>query len=109
MPLDRFSHRIRSAEGKYAATMDSVDEGAKGIKLDEATLEDGKVRLIYKAAKATFEGNLNEAGTAIVGEWKQGPNKLPLTLKRVAQATVVKRPQLPKDVPVVCDIRRLRT
>ena len=41
-----------NAEGKYAATMDSVDEGAKGIKLDEATLVDGRVRLIYKAAKA---------------------------------------------------------
>lgn len=86
----------KKAEGGFTGSMDSVDQGAKGIKLDEVTLEDGKVRFVHKTLMSAFEGKLNDAGTEVVGEWKQGGLKLPLTLKRVAQVTVVRRPQEPK-------------
>jgi pimeloyl-ACP methyl ester carboxylesterase len=39
---------------------------------------------------------MNKDGTAIEGEWKQGPATLPLTLKRVEKAEEVRRPQHPK-------------
>jgi pimeloyl-ACP methyl ester carboxylesterase len=82
--------------GKMAGTLDSPDQGAKDIPVDTVELTDGKVKVVVKAVNATFEGKANKDLTEIVGEWKQGPGKLPLTLKRVAKAVVVNRPQHPK-------------
>lgn len=87
---------IKTADGGFTGAMDSVDQGAKGIKLDEVMLDTGQVRFTHKAGKSVYEGKLNDTGTEIAGEWKQAGLKLPLTLKRVAQVTELKRPQEPK-------------
>jgi uncharacterized protein len=86
----------KNAQGGFAGTFDSIDQGAKNIKLDEVTLDERKVHFAHKTGKSVYEGNLNEAGTEIVGEFRQAGLKLPLTLKRVAQVTELKRPQEPK-------------
>src|SRR5262245_39496810 len=83
-------------DGAFAATLDSIDQGAKDIKLDEATLDGDKVVIKYKLGGLTFEGKLNETATAIDGEFRQGPLQLPLNLKRVDKLTELKRPQEPK-------------
>lgn len=87
---------LAKPDGGYSATMDSVDQGAKDIKLDEASLENGKVVIKHKLAGMTYEGKLNDAGAEIEGEFQQSTLKLPLTLKRVDKLTELKRPQEPK-------------
>ncbi len=43
-----------------------------------------------------YEGKLDEKGESAIGKWKQGGASLPLTLKKVAEASRVRRPQTPK-------------
>ena len=83
-------------DGKLAATFDSPDQGARGIAFDSIAFEGGKLKLEFKLGKATFEGKANKEVSAIEGEWKQGGQTFPLTLKRVAKATELARPQHPK-------------
>ncbi|MBI3863618.1 MAG: alpha/beta fold hydrolase [Planctomycetia bacterium] len=89
-------HIGKTADGKDAATFDSLDQGQKGLPVDSVTKKDGKIRLEAKALKVVYEGTLNEAGTEITGEWQQGGAKLPLNLKLVDSAPQARRPQLPK-------------
>jgi pimeloyl-ACP methyl ester carboxylesterase len=89
-------HLGKTADGKLAATFDSLDQGQKGIGFDSASRDSGKLRLTAKALNVVYEGTINETENEIVGEWKQGPAKLALNLKRVDSVPQANRPQLPK-------------
>lgn len=84
------------ASGGFTATMDSPDQGAKDIPVDEVILENGNLRLELKSIFGVFEGKIKGDGLTIEGEWKQGGQSLPLTLKRVDEAVEVRRPQEPQ-------------
>jgi len=88
--------RIAQKDGKRTGTLDSLDQGAKGIPIDEVEFKDDKLLLKLPKLKATYEAKLKADGSAFDGTWKQGPVELPLTLKRVEKATEVNRPQHPK-------------
>lgn len=85
----------KSANG-YAAKLDSLDQGATDLPIDSIVLDGNK--LTFSAAKFgfTYDGTLNQSGDEISGAFKQGPNEIPLILKRVAEAPKVNRPQDPK-------------
>jgi pimeloyl-ACP methyl ester carboxylesterase len=89
-------HFFKQKDASYAGTMDSPDQGAKGVVLDSVSVKDDKVRVELSSAKMTFEGMLSKDGREITGDLKQRGLTLPLALKRVAKATEAKRPQLPK-------------
>jgi pimeloyl-ACP methyl ester carboxylesterase len=89
-------HVSRKPDGAYTATMDSPDQGAKGIPLDEASLKDRTVRFEFKKGMARFEGTLKEGGSEINGDWKQGGATFPLVLKHEDKEPVISRPQEPK-------------
>lgn len=92
----RIVFNIKKAEGAYIATMDSPDQNAKGIKVAEVSITDNNVHLDIAVAGGLFDGKLIN-DTTIVGEWKQGQGKLPLTLiKSVNVLEGPKRPQTPK-------------
>lgn len=78
------------------ATMDSPDQGAKDIPVDEVTFENDNLRLEVKSILGVFEGKFEEDGLTIEGEWKQAGQSLPLVLKRVDKAPEFRRPQEPK-------------
>ena len=78
----------QAAEGKLTATLDSLDQGAKGIAIDEITFEDNTLRLAAKGIGGIFEGKRNAAGNEIAGTWKQGGGSLPLVLKPVDKPPV---------------------
>jgi fermentation-respiration switch protein FrsA (DUF1100 family) len=86
----------RKADGTHTGTMDSIDQGARGIPIDGIQVKDGKVRLELKKIKAVFEGTLKDGGAAIVGQWKQLGPPLPLTIHRTDKAPALVRPQEPK-------------
>ncbi|HEV3443195.1 MAG TPA: alpha/beta fold hydrolase [Gemmataceae bacterium] len=89
-------HVSRKPDGAYTATMDSPDQGAKGIPLDEASLKDKTVRFEFKKGMASFEGTLKEGGAEINGDWKQGGASFSLVLKHADKEPVISRPQEPK-------------
>ncbi|TAH59545.1 MAG: alpha/beta hydrolase, partial [Methanosarcina mazei] len=60
-----------SPDGSVNATMDSLDQGVKGIPVETVTYKDSKLRLDVKSIRGSFEGTLKEDGKTIEGEWKQ--------------------------------------
>jgi len=84
-----------SPDGSVNATMDSVDQGAKGIPVEVVSYKDGNLRLEAKSIRGTFDGTLKEDGNTIEGEWKQSGLALPLVLSRVNETPDTRREQDP--------------
>jgi hypothetical protein len=76
--------------------MDSPDQGAKGIRVDSATLAGNDVKIEVKRIRGTFEGKLSDGGRDIKGQWKQLGPALPLDLKRLDKEPDFSRSQDPK-------------
>jgi len=83
-----------SPDGSLQATMDSPDQGAFGLPLNDVTFTGGVLKFALARAKGTFEGTVNDAGTEIKGTWTQMV-PLPLVLKRVEKLSRPNRPQEP--------------
>jgi hypothetical protein len=76
--------------------MDSPDQGATGIPVDEVTWVNGHLHLGMKALAGTFEGDLKADEASIDGKWTQGGVSFPLILARTDAAPELNRPQEPK-------------
>lgn len=87
---------FENPDGTLTATMDSPDQGATGIPVEEVIFIDNTLRLEVKSAGGVFEGKVSEDFLVIEGEWKQSGQTLSLTLKRVDKAVEILRPQVPK-------------
>lgn len=70
-------------DGSVNATMDSLDQGARGIPVEKITYKDSNLSLEVKSVRGVFEGTLNESGKTIEGEWKQSGSTLPLVLTHI--------------------------
>src|SRR5687767_15652970 len=88
----------RDTDGKLAATLDSIDQGAKDIPCESAAFDpaDGSVKVGVPAVAGGFEGKLAADGSTIDGTWTQGGVSLPLVLKKLDALPAVARPQEPK-------------
>jgi fermentation-respiration switch protein FrsA (DUF1100 family) len=86
----------KDIESKLTATMDSPDQGAKDIPVEEVTFKDGVLHLEVKSAGGFFEGKVQEDFLSIEGELNQAGQSLPLVLERVEEIARVNRPQVPK-------------
>ena len=86
-----------AADGGFAATVDSPDQGVSGIPFSEATFADGHLRLFSSDMAATFEGDLSPDGTILEGNWIQGGMELTLSLERTeGPVAPPPRPQEPE-------------
>jgi pimeloyl-ACP methyl ester carboxylesterase len=94
--LNLVFHLFKQKDGTYAGTLDSPDQGVKGLVFDEVNIKDAAVRLELKSLKIVFEGKRSKDGQEIAGTFKQLGQALPLMLQRVANVKEVHRPQLPK-------------
>jgi fermentation-respiration switch protein FrsA (DUF1100 family) len=88
-------HALKGKDGAIRAYMDSPDQGAYSLKVNRAEISKEVVRFTLTFI-GEFEGKLDATGESAVGKWKQGGTSLPLTLKKVAEASEVRRPQTPK-------------
>jgi hypothetical protein len=77
------------------ATMDSPDQGAKGIPVDEVRLSGDSVVLKANSIPGSYAGKL-VSDSAIEGTWTQGGGALPLTMTRLDKPIEINRPQEPK-------------
>ena len=96
MKLRVVFHIVNTADG-LTATMDSPDQGMKGL-LTSSVTRNG-VSLKIEAAKigGAFEGTIAADLSSIDGTWSQGGGKLPLVLKKLKDESELelKRPQNP--------------
>jgi len=86
----------KGPDGTLTATLDSPDQGATNIPVEEVIFKDNTLRLEVKSAGGVFEGKISEDFLVIEGEWKQSGQTFPLTVKRVDKAVEIIRPQEPK-------------
>jgi len=83
-------------DGTYGGILDSLDQGAKDIPMDEVTLKDKAVSFTIKPLTITYEGTLSEDGRSIKGDFKQLGSVLPLTFQRTEKRVENSRPQHPR-------------
>ena len=91
-------HITRGADGNLKATLDSIDQGAKGIPVNTIALKDSKLSLSLDAIHATYEGKVNADASGIDGTWSQGQ---PLELNFTRGEIAVKprpKPAKPSDI-----------
>ncbi|MDI9394107.1 MAG: alpha/beta fold hydrolase [Euryarchaeota archaeon] len=95
MELRLLFNILTSSDGSVNATMDSLDQGVKGIPVEVVTYRDGNLHLGVKSIRGSFDGTLKEDGKTIEGEWKQSGSTLPLVLSRINEAPDTRREQDP--------------
>ena len=93
----RLVFNISVTNGALSGTMDSPDQGAKGIPVSKVTTNGNAVTLEVAVANASFSGTLAADGKIMDGAWSQSGQKFPLLLERQAGAFVLERPQEPKE------------
>jgi hypothetical protein len=76
--------------------LDSPDQGAIDIPIEEVIFKDNTLLLEVKSVGAVFEGKVSEDFLVIEGDLKQSGQTLSLTVNRVDKAVEILRPQVPK-------------
>ncbi|HZF63770.1 MAG TPA: alpha/beta hydrolase, partial [Chitinophagaceae bacterium] len=90
----RVVFNVSKTDNGYSSTMDSPDQGAKGIPVTNTSFENSKVRFEVANARIEYIGELKE--NKIVGTFKQGGQEIPMTLsKNAVVKEAQKRPQEP--------------
>src|ERR1019366_6436664 len=93
----RIQFHITSGSSGLTATMDSLDQGAKGIPVASVTLDGSTLHLEVASAAGKYEGKLDDSGATISGTWSQGSVSYPLVLHHTAEdAPPLPRPQTPQ-------------
>ena len=85
----------KNEDDSLKAAMDSPDQGAENIPVNEVTFENGKLHIGSKVVRGTFDGTLQPDGS-IEGTWKQSGLSLPLVLKRTEEVPKLHRSQEPE-------------
>ena len=87
-------HIAAEPGGQFKGTLDSLDQGARGIPLSAIALNDRRLTFTVPAVAGSFTGTLSDDGNTIEGSWSQGAS-LPLVLTRGMPAAPPRRPQTP--------------
>jgi hypothetical protein len=82
----RIVFHVTAAGTQYSATMDSPDQGARGIPVSAVRIDGRNVAFEVAAIGGKYSGTLNETG-ALEGTWKQSGQSLPLNLERQSAQT----------------------
>jgi len=75
-------HISQAADGTLTATLDSPDQGAKGIPVSKITFKDPDLSFESASIGGSYQGTINKEQTEIAGTWSQGGASLPLKFKR---------------------------
>jgi len=93
----RVMFHITNTEDGLIATMDSLDQGAKGIPATTVKRDGASLKIELKQIGGAFDGKIAKNLATIDGNWAQMGNGFRLTLKRVKSAAELerRRPQNP--------------
>jgi pimeloyl-ACP methyl ester carboxylesterase len=86
---------IKKTDTGYTASMDSPDQGARGIPVSKIAFEKGVLQLSIPAIMMEYKGTLNEGGDKFSGTFTQRGQSIPLDLERDKTLTKTKL-QTPK-------------
>ncbi|MEJ2701416.1 MAG: LamG domain-containing protein, partial [Sedimentisphaerales bacterium] len=92
----------KKSDGTLDATIvtGTADEGPQSIPLSEVTFEERKLSFRIPSNQGSFEGTMNEDGSAIEGQFTQGEQAMTLVLQRMAavqpKATTIAQGQIPE-------------
>lgn len=86
--------RFINDEGEYKAYMDSPDQGATDIVIDNVIVKDREVTFVISKIGGQYSGEITEDGK-IIGKWKQGEYEMDLNIERMDEVPEVNRPQEP--------------
>jgi hypothetical protein len=78
-------HLAEDQDGKLTGTMDSPDQGAKGIAISTVTYTSPDLHFGIERLGASYDGKIDKDKGQIVGVWKQGSASLPLTFGRAGK------------------------
>jgi alpha-beta hydrolase superfamily lysophospholipase len=84
-----------AGKDSLVATLDSPDQGAKGIKLGPVTYNGETIKISAGAMLAEYNGTIKN-DTLIEGTWKQAGASIVLNLVKLKNAFTLNRPQEPK-------------
>jgi hypothetical protein len=87
-------HLVKTANGGFTGTMDSVDQGANGIPIAAVSLAGPKLKLDVKVIGGAYEASVAADGKSLSGTWTQGGQPFPLSFERFAPQAP-RRPQEP--------------
>lgn len=91
----RLIFHIEQSENGLKGTMDSPDQGAKGLTLNTVSFENSILKLSMKQIGMEYQGTLS--GDSIIGKFSQMGTQLPLNLyRKTIEKTTLIRPQEPK-------------
>ncbi len=79
-------HLTSDGKGGFLGTLDSLDQGAKGIPITSVSLKASKLNWSVSSIGASYEGTLSAGGTQTRGTFIQMGQAFPLDFKRVAAA-----------------------
>lgn len=86
---------VTKTENGFSSTMDSPDQGAKGIPMTATSFEDSILKITFAAANIEYQGTLGK-DHIIVGTFKQGGMSFPMNLsKEKIEKEKRNRPQEP--------------
>ena len=91
----RLVFNIIKTNNGVSSTMDSPDQGAKGIPTTTTSFENSILKITIENAKIEYEGTINK-NNIIVGIFKQGGQAFPMNLsKEIIEKEKLVRPQEP--------------
>jgi len=73
-------HITKDEKGKLTASLDSPDQGAKGIPVDSVSFENGIIKIVSNSIAGVYEGKVSNDFSKIEGEWRQAGQIFPLIL-----------------------------
>jgi uncharacterized protein len=92
----RIVFNVSKAENGYTSTMDSPDQGAKGISVTSISFENATLKLVVSNLGIEYQGTLGN-DNIILGNFKQAGMSFPLNLsKGTTESAKFVRPQEPK-------------
>jgi pimeloyl-ACP methyl ester carboxylesterase len=89
-------HIANTVDG-LTATLDSLDQGVKGMPVTSVTRDAAALKMEVKSIAGGFEGRIAPDRSSITGNWTQGGGSIPLLLKPVKDEAALepRRPQNP--------------
>lgn len=87
---------ISEKDGKLSATMDSPDQGVKGIACDQISVSGNTITVSISVAGANFIGTLSADKKTITGKFNQGGGSFDLVLGKDGIPAAKPKPQTPQ-------------
>jgi len=94
-------HIVAEPDGKFAGTMDSIDQGAFGIPIATVVQADGALSFDVPAVGGRYEAKWDPGTKGWAGTWRQGGMGLPLVF--VARTPAPPPPPLPATWNIPAD------